>query len=414
MKAGKRKLVLVVSLGHMPSFGGSYRVLHELMTRVGDENVVLLTCKDRRTSLFDKTVTYHLHRTAFVSILNPDSMFSGRLSMDGLYRLMCFWPVQKLFQYLVFPLVSLLYLAQYILRKKVTQIVFVQSVFPFAWYIIFLKRLTNLNVKTFVYGEDVVSYRAKTKLFGLLNRTYVKGLRDADSIVANSLATMGELKSCKISQAKITVVYPSVDYETFVPLDKGEAKRKFGVEDRYVLLSVGRLIRRKGFDKLLDVLPSVRTDIPNVKYVICGNGYDGEYLKSKATALKLDNIVTFVHGVPFESLPALYSAADLFVMPNRLDEKDHEQEGFGIVFLEANACGIPVIGGRSGGVKEIIEDGVNGFIVDGNNSDELRDRILDIYSRPEDFPPDNIRRFVMERYTWDRSASVFNSLLIQS
>jgi phosphatidylinositol alpha-1,6-mannosyltransferase len=134
---------------------------------------------------------------------------------------------------------------------------------------------------------------------------------------------------------------------------------------------MGRLTARKGQDRTLQAMPEILREFPDAIYLIGGTGaYEGE-LGKLAASLGVEDHVRFLGNVPQELLPDLYNLADIFVMPNRESAVQSNVEGFGIVFLEANACGKPVIGGRSGGVPDAVLDGRTGLLVDGDSPEEI-------------------------------------------
>jgi phosphatidylinositol alpha-1,6-mannosyltransferase len=139
------------------------------------------------------------------------------------------------------------------------------------------------------------------------------------------------------------------------------------------LLSVGRLQRRKGHDLVLAALANWRPDDPPVRYLIAGDGDYRNALETEARSLGIRDRVVFLGPVTDDELPGLYAASDIFVLPNRRDGVDFE--GFGIVFLEAAAAGLPCIAGRSGGVPEAVQDGETGVLVSGTDALELAEVI---------------------------------------
>jgi len=403
--------VLIISLGYLPTVGGSYRVLHELIDRDFKDDIDVLTCKDNLAFKFDSVQKYKIKRSLFLSILNDSATLLGNFTILSLNKLLFFRFIIKSFKYIVFPVVSFFFIFFFVFTKKYKTLVFAQSVLPFAWYIPIFKVVFNFKILTFVYGEDIVSFRKSGRVSGFLRKIYLKGLYYSDTIIANSLVTQDEVVRDGISKEKVSIVNPAVDYDFFKPFSKDLAKEQFDLEGKYVLLSVGRLIRRKGFDTVLSILPELLKDIPNLIYVIRGEGYDKDYLQNIVTRNNLSDHVRFIDDLPYEKLPVLYSASDVFILANRLDEKDNEQEGFGIVFLEANACGLPVIGGNSGGVKDVIEEGVNGFLIDPSLPNEIKNIVLKINNQTLVLDGHSTRSFVKEKYNWDRSVKVFNGLL---
>ena len=137
-------------------------------------------------------------------------------------------------------------------------------------------------------------------------------------------------------------------------------------EGKRVLLTVGRVVPRKGMDTIIRALPSLIETFPDLHYLLVGRGEYRATLEALAAELGVSDHVTFVGSVADGELVEHYRLCDLFVMPNR-ELPNHDTEGFGLVFLEANACGKPVIGGRAGGVVEAVRDGENGLLVNGDD-----------------------------------------------
>ena len=216
------------------------------------------------------------------------------------------------------------------------------------------------------HGEELGYVSTSRELSWLLPRVYKR----AGAVLANSHNSARLLASWGVSEDAITVVHPGVDPDRFRPdADPGDWRRRFAPGGEVLLLSVGRLQRRKGHDLMLSALSRWRDTDPPVRYLIAGDGDHRSALEQQARASSIGDRVTFVGAVGDEALPGLYAAADVFVMPNRTDGVDFE--GFGIVFLEAAAAGLPCIAGNSGGAPEAIDDGRTGFLVSGTDADEL-------------------------------------------
>jgi len=148
-----------------------------------------------------------------------------------------------------------------------------------------------------------------------------------------------------------------------------------------VILTVGNLVERKGHDVVLKSLPKVLKEVPNTVYLIVGDGEQKQNLKELVDELGLGEQVIFTGRVPEKELPQYYNACDVFIMPSR--EIGSDIEGFGIVFLEAGACSKPVIGGRSGGIIDAVEDGVSGILVDPTNVDEISQTLITLLTDDE-------------------------------
>ena len=162
-----------------------------------------------------------------------------------------------------------------------------------------------------------------------------------------------------------TIVPPGVDTERFRPLDpdrRRQARHDLGLTDADLLVaSVSRLVPRKGMDVLIDAAARLRPDHPNLVVLIAGSGRDRARLERRAAERQAP--VRFLGRVPDDELPTLLGAADVFAMLCRNRWAGLEQEGFGIVFLEAAACGVPQVAGDSGGAAEAVVDGETGLVV---------------------------------------------------
>jgi phosphatidylinositol alpha-1,6-mannosyltransferase len=190
------------------------------------------------------------------------------------------------------------------------------------------------------------------------------------------------------------------------PADREGAKRALGLEGRTVLLTVARLVRRKGHTTVLRALPAIVDRFPNTLYVIAGDGPLRPELDGLASQLKIEEHVRFLGEVAYDrDVPSLYPAADVFVLTSESDTM-HGVEGFGIVFLEAASCETPVVGTRAGGIPDAVEDGVTGRLVDSGSPEQTADAVIRILS-----DPGLARRMgragrerVMRDFTWRRIA----------
>jgi phosphatidylinositol alpha-1,6-mannosyltransferase len=156
-----------------------------------------------------------------------------------------------------------------------------------------------------------------------------------------------------------------VDEERFRPgLDGADLRAEIGVtQGQRLILSVGRLQRRKGFDNVIRALPLLQRQGIDAHYTLIGIGEDREYLERLAREFGVADRVHLLGHVSYDDLPRWYAACDLFAMPNR--DIDGDTEGFGLVFLEAAAAGRPALAGTAGGTGSAVVDGVTGLRVDG-------------------------------------------------
>ena len=221
------------------------------------------------------------------------------------------------------------------------------------------KRL-RIPYACYVHGEDVSVARTSRQL-KLVTK---KVLNAASLIICNSKFSKEMLlNEWNIPNSSIAVIHPGVDTNYFVPETRNNAARaQLGWADRPVILTVGRLQRRKGQDNFIRSLSYTKTKIPNVLYAIVGDGPTQEHLRTIAQENKLENHVTFHGEVSDEMIRTCYQQCDLFSLPNRTDGAD--VEGFGMVSLEAQACGKAALVGNSGGTPETVIDNVTGSVID--------------------------------------------------
>jgi phosphatidylinositol alpha-1,6-mannosyltransferase len=229
---------------------------------------------------------------------------------------------------------------------------------------------------------------------------------DAAANIANSHSTARMLESLGVPPARIHVVHPGVDVARFRPDIDGSAIRARFAPDpaTLVLLSVGRLQRRKGHDLAIAAVARLGMSIP-VKYLIVGDGEERGRLEALAGSAGVQDRVVFLGEVGANELPSYYAAADIFLMPNRVEDGD--LEGFGIVFLEAAATGRPVIGGRSGGVAEAVVDRETGLLIEGTDVDELAAAVRTLASSADTRRAMGLagRERACREFTWDRAAA---------
>ena len=251
----------------------------------------------------------------------------------------------------------------------------------------------------YVHGEDV-NMAAQSREHTLLVRQV---LHRAQSVLANSQNTANILrKNWDLPESKITVLYPGVDVQRFVPSSRDtELRHRLGWADRPVILTVGRLQQRKGQDQLIRTLLRVRESVPNVLYVIVGDGEDRTRLSALVDELGLHSHVQFRGETSETELASCYQQCDLFVLPNR--EINGDIEGFGMVLLEAQACAKPVIAGASGGTRETMQVSRTGRIVDCESEEALATTVIELLS-DEDRRTEmgrSGRRWVEDKFSWE-------------
>jgi len=238
-------------------------------------------------------------------------------------------------------------------------------------------------------------------------------LRHANSLIVNSKYT-GHL--IQEQGFLITyILYPGVDINRFHQgINTSNIASRYHLAGKKVILSVARLVERKGHEQVLRALPEVIKKIPNVVFLIAGRGEQEAYLRKIASVLGIESRVIFTGYVDDADLPALYCASDIFLMPSVIIDRNQDCEGFGIVFSEANACGLPVIGGKSGGMEDAVIDGETGFLVNPNNLNELASLIIRLLTdvKLSLYLGTKGRRRVERELVWDKVCERLEKLLI--
>lgn len=172
----------------------------------------------------------------------------------------------------------------------------------------------------------------------------------------------------RLTDGEVVEVAPGVDVDRFRPLDPDErraARRRLDLpEDGPLIVTASRLVPRKGMDVLIQALPHLLPHRPDLTLAVAGAGRDAKRLHTIAGRLGVARRVRFLGRVPDERLPDVYGCGDVFAMLCRNRWAGLEQEGFGIVFLEAAACAVPSVAGASGGAADAVEDGVTGVVID--------------------------------------------------
>lgn len=255
-----------------------------------------------------------------------------------------------------------------IIRRERINILCIGELASSSWIGVACKRLFGIPYINYIHGEEItidMPYRR----FGQKRREY---LQQADGVVAVSeFTTQALVDLMGVPREKIRLIHNGVDIERFTPTPPhADILHRHGLAGRRVILSVGRQVPRKGFDRVIEAMPAILAECPDAHYLLVGEGdYRGD-LERLADSMGVRDRVTFAGTVSTGDLPRYYQSCDLFVMPNRR-MPDGDTEGFGLVFLEANACHKAVVGGRAGGAVEAVRDGENGLLVDGNDPAQI-------------------------------------------
>lgn len=237
------------------------------------------------------------------------------------------------------------------------------------------------------------------------------------------LTYLGEFTRNVISQpisasakAAMVRIAPGIDTDHFAPVDSSELKKSLGFIHKRIIVSVGRLVHRKGQDILIEAMPEVLQEIPDAHLLLIGEGPYRQYLQSRVKQLQIDSHVTFIGRITFSDLPHYICLGEIFVMPSRSRFAGLEVEGLGIVYLEASACGLPVIAGNSGGAPDAVRDGVTGLVIDGRDPRSVAQSISELLLDPERARQMGRagRAWIIKEWRWQIRSKRFAEILISN
>jgi len=299
----------------------------------------------------DAAANYPMHRMDLLrpAQISSTSGFRGRFKDLGL-------------------MIKLLARTLAIARREGAQVICLGDLVYGGWLVFPLRYLFGYKVLLYVHGEEVTTRNGG----GLFDRWRAQFLAHAHGVVAVSGFTRDALiRLMRTDPAKIVLIPNGVDTARFYPRPpRADIAERYGVSGRRVILSVGRLVPRKGQDHLVKAMPEILRNCPEAHLLIAGEGPLRATLEALIVLNEVKAHVTLLGAVSDAALADLYAQADIFALPNR-EMPDGDTEGFGLVFLEANACGKPVVSGRAGGVVEAVRDGVNGLQVQGEDIGDI-------------------------------------------
>lgn len=236
----------------------------------------------------------------------------------------------------------------------------------------------------------------------------------------NHLTYLGEYTRSAISRsvteqaaANMVKIAPGIDTDHFSPQDASELRRELGLTNKKVIVSVGRLVHRKGQDVLIEAMPNIIQEVPEAHILMIGEGPYRSYLETRVKTLGLQERVTFIGRIQYAELPRYICAGEVFVMPSRSRLAGLEVEGLGIVYLEASACGLPVIAGNSGGAPDAVLVGETGLVVEGTKTESVASAVVELLLDPKRSQAMGLagREWIIKEWRWDIWSARFAELL---
>ena len=378
------KKILLVTNDFGPRAGGIETFVIGLLERIKGHEVTVFTSQQGDTSVYDQQWL---------------DKFGVRVVRDKSKILLPSWRVTRA--------------AKKIVAVKNIDIVVFGAAAPLALMSPSLRKSGVKKIIALTHGHEV--WWAKIFPFKLAIKRIGKNV--------DHLTYLGEFTRQAISEAlsrksatEMVKIAPGIDTAHFIPQPDAMQKRKeLGLQDKKIIISVGRLVHRKGQDNLIQAMPAVLKKIPNAHLLLVGEGPYKKHLEKLVMRLSLKQNVTFAGRIMYDRLPSYLSAADLFAMPSRSRFFGLEVEGLGIVYLEASACGIPVVAGNSGGAPDAVLEGVTGLCVDGTNIEQITRAIVEICRDAERASHMGAagRNWIVDQWRWDIWSKEFNALLVE-
>ncbi|MGC5775699.1 glycosyltransferase family 4 protein [Paenibacillus pabuli] len=341
-----------VAIDFPPEKGGIHDYAYGLISQIPAEETTVLTNKIKNVA--------------------ESEQFDQKANFE-IIRKRIFWDSSK-FLLILSQLILIIQLILLKWRKKTDEIHFV-NIFPVGIAGPFMKLFFRVKYFPYVHGLDVMGM-VNSRLFPLL--LFI--LKRSDKVIANSQYTKSKLVELGISEQQIVIIPPGLNVSKLNVAAglQEDIRDKYDLHGKKIMITVSRLVERKGHDVTLKALRHVIAVIPNLKYVICGDGPYKEQLERLVTEYTLESVVVFTGRTTDYELHQLYECADLFIMPSRDIKEKGDVEGFGIVFLEANYYRLPVIAGNSGGIPDAVKDEITGYLVDPMDEKEIANRIEEL------------------------------------
>ena len=337
---------LIITLEYPPQIGGIATYIFNLASHLPPENTVVYAIKNKKQAEFDVKNPWKTYR------LNPYWWF--------------FWPK---WLRLFFQIVTLI-------NQEKIEMLYVNHVLPVGYVAYLIKKFKKIPYALFLHGTDIstaVVNKSKRKKF-------IKLCKEAQTVVVNSDFLKNKLLDVVDGLGDIRVIYPcpsdlflnSVVSES----DISDLRSRLALSGKKVILTVARMVEGKGFPHMVRMLPEILKKVPNVVWLVIGDGPKSKEIFEMVQKNSLQNVVRFLGNIDPQDLCKYYRLADLFVLLTHKD--DFHEEGWGTVFLEAAASGLPVVAGRVGGVEEAVLDGQTGLLVDVYNDQSVIPSVVGI------------------------------------
>jgi len=394
---------LLITISFPPQIGGVQTALHKLCQNYTAIDVTVLAPKDEGWQKFDEVQSFAIHRVGlsskniFKTIVEKLLVFANLIFGSYIYNLLKFGVhTIRLFRNKDFSIVQCGHIEN--------------SIFGYL-----IKRLFKIPYVIHVHGKEIKNMYLRHPIDKYLTNKFLQG---ADLILADNEYSKQVAINLGMPETIVENIHLGVDLDLFEKKNQEVVSLtdELNIENHQIVLSVGRLVRKKGHDIVIQSLPKVLLKIPDLLYLIVGDGPLRNELEELVRIENVQNNVRFLGAVSHENIPAFYHACDVFIMPSRdvLESDGIDVESFGIVYLEANACFKPVIGGKSGGVNEAVVDDVTGILVNPDSIEDVSQALLQLLLNKQlaKLLGENGRKRVEEIYNWKVITKVVEPTLV--
>jgi len=245
----------------------------------------------------------------------------------------------------------------------------------------------------------------------LLNKRLIKSIKKADFIISNSNFTKKLAIDVGIDHSKIHVIFPGIPKPKIIKNIFIDEAKKIYDSAFPKIITVARLDKRKGHDKILMLIKNLKNKFPKIKYISVGFGDEENSLKKLSKELSIEKEVLFLKKIDTDLKLALISESNLFLMPSRIDK--NSVEGFGISFMEAASYGIGSIGGKDGGASDAITHNKTGLICDGNDLNSIYESVVNFFDNDKFMEYGNAAKKFSEDFHWNKVVRSYLELINQ-
>ncbi len=370
------KKTLLITLEFPPFYGGVGYYYFNLVKRLPNEKICVLT---NETKTLAENINFKLYRQVLLTKLP-------------------IWPKWLL----------ALFKIAYLIKKEKIELIWVGQILPIGTIALILKKFLKLDYLVSCHGTDILTAQKKQRKKKLL----IKILKEAKIITANSQYTQQEIVKLGISPEKIIIIYPCAnDLPPIDPIKKDKLLTNNNLKNKKILLSVGRLVPRKGFITIIKIFPELLNIFPNLIYLIIGQGPLKTTLEKLIINKNSSNKIKILDNINNEDLPYFYDLADVFILtPINMAG---EVEGLGMVFLEASLLAKPIIASATGGIPEAVLANKTGVLVNPEKPQEITQAIIKLLTNKNfaNFLGITAKKYVLTNFHWSKEVSKLLNIL---